>query len=60
MCDNLPAHGIAAIQELLDYPLSDRPQSTEGVLKLLLVHADKRLPMILEKSIQGLFANRRG
>ncbi len=49
------AHRVAAIRELLDYPLSDRPKSPEGVLELFLVHTEKGLPVILEESIKGAF-----
>ena len=39
--------------ELPDCPFRDRPQGTEGVLKLFFVHTEKRLPVILEKSMEG-------
>lgn len=45
-------HRVAAIKELPDYPFRDRSQSPEGVLELFLVHAEKRLPVILEESVQ--------
>jgi len=47
------AQGITTIKELPDNPLGNRPQSPEGVLILLLVGAEKGLPVILEKSIEG-------
>ena len=47
--------GITAIQELFDHPFGDKPQSPEGVLKLLFVHTQEGFPVILEESIEGIF-----
>ena len=46
-------HGVAAIKELPDCSFRDRPKGTEGMLKLFLVHTEKGLPVILEKSVEG-------
>ena len=47
-------HRVAAIKELPYRSFRDRPQGSEGVLELFLVHTEKGLPVILEQSMEGV------